>query len=553
MSKTVKEEDSNVSPVLFLDTSGQQMRFFLRPGPTKEEIAPLVTKGGGKMCRVQEHSAVLLADPKDASSAMTSTGQTYISIQYIRDCVEQNQLLDIDGYVINDGPSKKTRSSTQNQGNGRLSYSAEDDAAILKFIENRQSEAKGILVWKEMQNIKLTKHTWQSMKDRFKRHIQFKLIDKSSEKCPSVASKRKALAFIDSSMNTENVSQTSSKDESSQKSPQKSVVVSDSTQVVGENSLCPADVSNPQPSPDRASSTPDVPEAAEEPQQGSSDAGQQESCRQVQEQETTNEEQQSQTQPSPETSKRPRLDGDCDEQGPEESNGHSSSLTETRKTPCITSSPAAKTFGILARAAREFEDSDGIDDESEEEEGPSESSSKKPSDTHESSTAPAREPESQAENDRDARQGPSEAICNGAPQIPDDERPGPSGTAVTSKIQELILYSELQERYHSQPNPAEMLPSSLTDIKQHVMNLMRETKKDLVEVTKALLKANGDLAKAQVYLLEGYDCETHGPLWTPLDDEILLLADPYELVHLQSKYGEEDVTRRRAFLKADVH
>lgn len=317
MSKTVKEEISDVSPVLFLDTSGQQMRFFLRPGPTKEQIAPLVTIGGGKMCRIQEHSAILLADPKDASSAMTSTGQTYISIQYIRDCVEQNQLLDMGGYVIDGGPSKKTRSSTQNQGNGRLSYSAEDDAAILKFIEKRQSEAKGILVWKEMQNKKLTKHSWQSMKDRFKRHIQFKLIEKNLEKCSSVASKRKALAFKDSPVNTENVSQTSSSDESSQKSPKKSVVVSDSTQVVAETSLCPADVSNPQPSPDRASSPADVAEAAEEPQQGLSDAGQQESCLQIQEQETTNEEQQIQPQPSPETSKRPRLDGDCDEQGPE--------------------------------------------------------------------------------------------------------------------------------------------------------------------------------------------------------------------------------------------
>lgn len=194
-----------------------------------------------------------------------------------------------------------------------------------------------------------------------------------------------------------------------------------------------------------------------------------------------------------------------------------------------------------------------MDDESEEEEGPSEASLKKPSDTHESSIAPAREPESQAEDHSDAQQCPSEAICNGAPQIPDDERPAPSGTAPTSKIHEFMLNSEAQEKDHSQSTPAETLSSSLTDIKQHVMNLMRETKRDLVEVTKALLKANGDLAKAQVYLLEGYDYETHGPLWTSQDDAILLLADPYKLEHLQSKYGEEDVTRRRAFLKADVH
>lgn len=318
MSETVKED---VSPVLFLDTSGQQMRFFLRPGPTKEQISPLVTIGGGKMCRIQEPDAILLADPKDASSAMTSTGQTYISIQYIRDCVEQNQLLDKDGYVINVGPSYQTRMNTRNLGNGRLGYSPEDDDAILKFIEKRQSEAKGNLVWRELEDKKLTKHTWQSMKDRFKRHLQFKLKDKSQEKWPSVASKRKALAFIDSSTNKENVSQTSSEADSPQKSPPKSVVVSDSTQIVTENSLCPAVVSNSPPSPERASSPPDVAEAAEEPQRGSSDAGQQESCRQVLEQETMNEEEeQMRPQPNPETAKRARLDGDCDGQDIPEGN-----------------------------------------------------------------------------------------------------------------------------------------------------------------------------------------------------------------------------------------
>lgn len=506
------------------------------------------------MCRIQEPGAILLADPKDASGAMTSTGQTYISIQYIRDCVEQNQLLHMDRYVISNGTSDQTRMTTRNQGNGRLSYSEEDDAVILKFIAKRQSEAKGNLVWKELGEKGLTKHTWQSMKNRFKRHLKFKLLDKSQEKCPSVASKRKALAFKDSSMNKENVSQTSSNADSFQKSPQKSVVTSDSTQTATENSLCPAVVSDPQPSPERASSPPDVAEAAEEPQQGSSDAGQQESRCQVQEQETMNEEQQRQPQPSPETSKRPRLDGDCDGRDiPEGSNRHSSSLTETRQTPCSTSTPASKTLGILARAAREFEDSDGIDDESDEE-GPSEASLKKTSETHESSTAPAREPESQADDHSDdAQQGPSETICNGAPQLPDDERPGPSGTGVSNKAHEFIFDSESQEEIYRQLSRAETLSSSLTDIKQHVMNLMRETKKDLVEVTKALLKANGDLANAQVYLLEGYDYETHGPLWTALDDEVLLLADPYELEQLQSKYGEEDVTRRRAFLKADIH
>lgn len=512
------------------------------------------------MCRNQEPGAILLLDPKAANSVKTSTGQTYISIQYITDCVEQNQLLDMDRYIVSVGPSVQKSRASRHQGNGRMVYSHEDDAAILKFMEKRRNEAKGNLVWREMEKQHVTAHTWQSMKNRFLKHLQHKRIDKTPEKSSGVASKRKALSFIDSSLSKENVPQTSSKADSPQKSPRKSTFVSDAagTQIATENSLCP----NPQPSPEGANSPPHVAEVAEEPMHSSNDAGQQDSCPEIQEQEIIDEEEQTQPQQngeSPETAKRKRLDGDCDGQDiPDGSNGHSSSFIEPRPSTSQTSTPMSQKLGILARAAKEFEDSDGIDDESEEDEGPSEAPLLKSADTHESSAAPAvvaKEPENQAEDRNDVQQGASTDLCNGSTKSPEDERPGPSGTAVpvTSKAHEFIFESETQEEDLSQPTPAETLSGGLLDIKQHVMNLMRETKKDLVEVTKALLMANGDLVKAQVYLVEGYDSETHGPLWTSQDDEILLQADPYELEQLQSKYGEEDVSMRRTFLKADVH
>nr|XP_055074296.1 telomeric repeat-binding factor 2-interacting protein 1 [Misgurnus anguillicaudatus] len=559
MSKTVKEDVSDVSPVLFLDPSGQPMRFFLRPGDAKKLIHPLLVKAGGHMCRNQEPGAILLLDPKAANTVTTNTGQTYISIQYITDCVEQNQLLDMNGYTVSVVPSVQKSRASRHQGNGRMVYSHEDDAAILKFMEKRRSEAKGNLVWREMEKQHVTAHTWQSMKNRFLKHLQHKSIDKTPEKSSGVASKRKALSFIDSSLSKENVPQTSSKADSPQKSPRKAFV-SDvaNTQIATENSLCP----NPQPSPERASSPPHVAEVAEEPIHSSNDAGQQESCHEIQEQEIIDEEEQTQPQQnseSPETPKRRRLDGECDGQDiPDGSNGHSSSFIEARPSTSQTSTPMSQKLGILARAAKEFEDSDGIENESEEDEGPSEAPLMKPADTHESSAGPAvvaKEPENQAEDRNDVQQGASPDLCNGSTQKPEDERPGPSGTAVpvTSKAHEFIFESETQEEDLSQPTPAETLPGSLLDIKQHVMNLMRETKKDLVEVTKALLMANGDLVKAQVYLVEGHDSETHGPLWTSQDDEILLQADPYELEQLQTKYGEEDVSMRRIFLRADVH
>ncbi|XP_067271012.1 telomeric repeat-binding factor 2-interacting protein 1 [Pseudorasbora parva] len=539
MSKPGEEEDSKtkeISPVLFLETSGHSMRFYVRPGPTKMQLYPLITNGGGVLCRNQEPGAILLVDPGDVTSAMASTGQKYISMKFIMDCAEQNQQLDLDDYVISVGPSVQTRMAARHQGNGRLCYSPEDDAAILKFMEKRQNEAKGNLVWKEMEKRRVTDHSWQSMKDRFLKHLQHKLTEKSPTKSPSAASKRKALTFTQCLLSKKKVTQTS---EPETDTLQKSVAVSDSseTQIGTENSLCLTVRTNPPPSPERASSPPDVPEAAHAPPHALPHApnydSQEECCVPVQEQET----------PGPEKSTSPTLDEDCDGRDiPDGSNEHSC-LNKTKQTFWKTSTADSKKLGILEKAAREFEDSD-VMDESEEVEDPCEAPIVEPSDAHESSASPAtfaRGRESQAEQHEEAQQDSP---------APEEERPGPSSTASNGHI--FMFDSESREQNHSQARgaPQETPSRLLVDVKKHIKTLMRETKKDLVEVTKALLKANGDLTSARVYLLDGYEHEIHGPLWNHLDDEVLLLADPYELEQLQSKFGAEEVTRRRAFLKA---
>ncbi len=304
MSKEGKEEVSDISPDLFLDEGGQSKRFYVRPGPAKTQLYPLVTNGGGTLCRSQEPGAILLIDPGDATTVTSSSGKNYISTKYIKDCVEQNQLLNLDDYVISVGPSVQTRMATRHQSNGRLGYSPEDDAAILKFMEKRQHEAKGNLVWKEMEKLRVTDHSWQSMRDRFLKHLQHKLVKKSPMKrkplCVSPLRKKKV---------TEN---TQLKTDTLQNSPQKSVVVPDSseTQIATETSVCPTLRTDPQPSPERASSPPDVADAAGEPPQASSHDGQDESPVPVQEEETL----------EPEMSKRPGLEEGCDGQDVPEGN-----------------------------------------------------------------------------------------------------------------------------------------------------------------------------------------------------------------------------------------
>ncbi|XP_051980423.1 telomeric repeat-binding factor 2-interacting protein 1 [Xyrauchen texanus] len=557
MSTIANEEISEISPVLFLDISGHPMRFYLRPGPTKMQLYPLITNGGGIMCRNQEPGAILLAEPVDVTNAMANTGLTYISTQFIRDCVKQNQQLDIDGYTVSIGPSVQTRMASRNQSSIQLGYSQDDDAAILKFMEKRHHEANSIRVWREMEKQRVTDHSWQSMKNRFLKHLQHKLLKKSPEKCPGTASKKKPLTFSHSSCCEESITQALSKTGTSQKSPRKSVVIADAAEMqsVAETSFCPTVRTNPPASPERASLPPDVAETGGEPSQASSNDGEQESCVQIHQLDKMIKNTQEQPRPvndGPEMSKRPRLDEDCDVQDiPDGSNENTSSLNKTRQTTCKSSTPTSKKLGILARAAREFEDSDVMDDESEEDEGPSEAPLIKSSDTQESLATPenlAREPESQADHHK-AQRSP-DTLCNGATLISADE--GSSSTAVPITLSAHTFIFETQED-HSKTIQEETFSRDLLEVKQHVMNMIGETKKDLVEVTKALLKSNGDFTKAQMYLIEGYDCEMHGPLWTRLDDELLLLADPNELKQLQSKYGEGEVIRRKAFLKTTVN
>ncbi|NWX90468.1 TE2IP protein, partial [Nothoprocta pentlandii] len=55
------------SRTLFLWDDGSPMRFYVRPGLAKLRLAPLVLAGGGRLCRVQEPGAVLLAQPGEAA------------------------------------------------------------------------------------------------------------------------------------------------------------------------------------------------------------------------------------------------------------------------------------------------------------------------------------------------------------------------------------------------------------------------------------------------------------------------------------------------------
>uniref|UniRef100_A0A673A3I4 Telomeric repeat-binding factor 2-interacting protein 1 n=1 Tax=Sphaeramia orbicularis TaxID=375764 RepID=A0A673A3I4_9TELE len=177
-SKQQDEAKSKISPVLFMTVSGEPMSFFLRPGPVKRKLQPLITAGGGMLCNVQKPGAILLIDPEERASVSETTAHWYISTQYVHDCIEKDEQLTLEDYRLN--PEVEKAYSTRLR-NSRTAYTAKEDAAILNYVRKHKTEAGGNKLWQEMEKQRVTSHSWQSMKYRYRVRLAHKLSE-SEEK-----------------------------------------------------------------------------------------------------------------------------------------------------------------------------------------------------------------------------------------------------------------------------------------------------------------------------------------------------------------------------------
>ncbi|KFO21219.1 Telomeric repeat-binding factor 2-interacting protein 1 [Fukomys damarensis] len=140
------------SSTLFVRADGSPLSFYVRPSPIKRRLSTLILHGGGTVCRVQEPGAVLLAQPGEA---LAEASGDFISTQYILDCVERNER-----------PQPLT---------GRVAFTDTDDVAILTYVKEHArspSSVTGNALWKAMEKSELTQHSWQSMKDRYLKHLR---------------------------------------------------------------------------------------------------------------------------------------------------------------------------------------------------------------------------------------------------------------------------------------------------------------------------------------------------------------------------------------------
>ncbi|GAA6231992.1 telomeric repeat-binding factor 2-interacting protein 1 [Lates japonicus] len=174
-SKQQDGDKPKISPVLFMTVDGEPMSFFLRPGPVKRNLQPLITSGGGRLCSVQQPGAILLIDPEERGSVSDTAAHWYVSTQYIYDCIEKDEQLNVDDYRLNPEvvPRQSARLNTSKDGSpgllvGRAAYTAEEDAAILSYVSKHKSEIGGNRLWQEMEKQHVTSHSWQSMKYRYR-------------------------------------------------------------------------------------------------------------------------------------------------------------------------------------------------------------------------------------------------------------------------------------------------------------------------------------------------------------------------------------------------
>ncbi|KAM4800916.1 telomeric repeat-binding factor 2-interacting protein 1 isoform X2 [Urocitellus parryii] len=173
------------SSTLFVREDGSPLSFYVRPSPAKRRLSTLILHGGGTVCRVQEPGAVLLAQPGEA---LAEASGDFISTQYILDCVERNQRLELEAYRLGPGaaadqaPESKAGASAEGAAEpepqpltGRMAFTDADDVAILTYVkENARSPSSvtGNALWKAMEKSSLTQHSWQSLKDRYLKHLR---------------------------------------------------------------------------------------------------------------------------------------------------------------------------------------------------------------------------------------------------------------------------------------------------------------------------------------------------------------------------------------------
>ncbi|XP_071787327.1 uncharacterized protein [Asterias amurensis] len=174
-------ENNKTSSYLFTNEDGEPLKFFIRPSETKVRLKPLVEAHGGVV------SSKLVGSEADwiklkAEGDRVLTNNDYFRAKYIDDCLDEGVILPMDLYRVQPrqgrSPSPTNTIITDVSTQGRNYYTKNDDLAILTFTsKHTDSKFSGNQIWKKMEMLKITEHSWQSMRDRFLKKLERHLVD----------------------------------------------------------------------------------------------------------------------------------------------------------------------------------------------------------------------------------------------------------------------------------------------------------------------------------------------------------------------------------------
>ncbi|XP_030230570.1 telomeric repeat-binding factor 2-interacting protein 1 isoform X2 [Gadus morhua] len=480
----------------------------------------------------------------------------YVSAQYIRDCIKKNEQLELEDYRMKpdaaDVQSTKKRAARTSTSSGRIPYTSEEDAAIIGYVATLKDKLKGNLLWKQMAEIHLTQHSWQSMKY----HYIYKLMDRATEakeqgrrNGDSMADdKRSDVQPTADPPSDPDVTLAEEEVEEEEKEVEEEVKEAEKEEEeVGEEAeeenevevALPAGLPvspqhNPSPDTPQQSSfhllmlpdTPPLEPPSRKKARTSSPRGSPKAS-------TSAGTPSSRPPPPPRPSPPPRqpIEGDLSADGA----SNPVIQNEAEKTG---KSGEKRKLGILEIASEEFED-DSESDYEEAHDVPEPMSTQQPRAT--TSKHPMGTPDMPMETRTVVETGPTPKphlfIFDRESQEEGSQPMECEGAAVPAGPQPISKEAEVES----------MTQVQLKEDMQRIRALMKQTNQNLVSVTKALLKTSGDFSSALALLLR--PDSARGPFWSQSDDRLLMTSDSEARQQLQKRYGEQGVAKRLVFLE----
>jgi len=143
------------------------MSFYLSLSSNKSRIAGLIKENEGTIAGRLSKKSITLIEP-DSRNLRNQTTPSY-SFQFIDDSLAYKELQPLENYLISGVHSNPKRV--------KLKYTEAEDTALKNYVKKHQGldSPGGNKIWQDMEQQKITTHSWQSMKAHYKNVLVAKI------------------------------------------------------------------------------------------------------------------------------------------------------------------------------------------------------------------------------------------------------------------------------------------------------------------------------------------------------------------------------------------